>query len=159
MPDSAACNYSYQLKHTIRGTSFRMALSRQGGSGVAAEDQQIGIQGLVQSFNIALQRQVTTVYDLASDDIYQVEGIPQGQAQFNKVMSPCPAGEFLDCSCAQTDIILDFGSDVCEDQCPSGFGLVLKNVHQGAAQMQGSVTDRVVAYSATYQFTHVEKQA
>lgn len=139
----ADCDYNFQRQYTLRGSMLRIATNL--GSG---ED----LEGLVQSFQLQLQRQMTTVYDLTSDDIYIVEGNPQGQFASSKVLAGF-CGTPLDCSCDEGTISLETIRGQCDEACEGEW--VLENVFQQAFSLQGQVSDKVMSASAQYTFTHI----
>lgn len=133
---------------TIVGSNFQLSVDGDGPS------------GLVQSYQAQLQRQVSVIYDLASDGIYMVEGSPQGQLSLERVLGPsptggCTVGSLIECRCDPMDVTLTSGAEACDNDC-GNLNIQFKNVYQAAFQLQSQVQDRVVRYSATYLFTHVE---
>lgn len=147
----------YRHLATITGANFILRV------GVGETGRPRGPAGLVQAYQATYQRQVETIYDLSSNNIYIVEGQPQGQIQVNRVLGPidrpepekCGDGSLIDCECLPQIIELSSGEEACDNGC-GGRGYRFLNAYQSAFSLQGQVQDKVVRYSAAYSFTHVE---
>ena len=140
----ADCDYNFQHEYTLRGSMLNISFNFEGDN---------EIEGLVQSFQLQLQRQVTTVYDLTSDQIYIVEGNPQGQFGSNSIIAGF-CGEPFVCDCDPGRIELESEAGECEGACEGTWEL--QNVYQQAFNLQTDVQSKVFQASAQYQFTHIE---
>ena len=139
---------SYNHKYTIRGNSWRLRLLNQ--NDVAEVD------GLVQQFQMQFKRNIQIVYDLASDDIYHVEGKPQGALSVAKVLAPVQQRAAIDCPCTPLTWVLSAGNDGCLPGQSGGLTYRIRNAAQAGFTLQGQVADSLISFGAEYIFSHIE---
>lgn len=138
---------TYQHRYTIRGNSWRFQ---------RADNTTDDIEGLIQQFQLQFQRNVMVVYDLASDDIYHVEGKPVGQLSIQRILAPVQQQALFDCPCTPLSWNLSAGNDGCLPGQAGSIDYTIKNAFQNMFALQGQVQNNLVSFSVSYAFTHVE---
>lgn len=113
-------------------------------------------RGLVQSFQLQFQRQLSRVYDLSdASSFYYVEGPSNGSVAFNSVVGPKGAPELV-CSCKPETISLTVGTAVCDGTKNSSPTYQLLNALPAGLTGQGSSNDFIVVFGIQYQFTDIK---
>lgn len=139
---------TYTHRYTIRGNSWKF--ERIGGNSAAGE-----LEGLIQQFQLRFQRNVNIVYDLASNDIYHVEGKPVGQLSIQKILAPVQQSAAFDCPCDPYRYRLSAGNDGCIPGQAGEIAYTIENAFQADFGLQGSVQNSLVAFTVSYAFTDI----
>lgn len=138
------------LEGIIRGSNFRISFSKDTDNSAGDSSD----RGLVQSFQLQFQRQLRRVYDLATPSFYYLEGAPNGQVSFSRIVGPKGLPS-LACDCQPQTVLLDAGPSFCypEELGTAATAYELRNALPFGIAGQGDSQNFLIAFQVSYLFS------